>query len=83
MADALINLIGALLSNRAFWAFIIGYIVVNVLSCIVKPYKVCKACNRSRETHSTIFPGAFGSCRACKGVGYRLRFGARILGKKL
>ncbi|KAB8186827.1 hypothetical protein FH608_045880 [Nonomuraea phyllanthi] len=83
MADAILNLIGSLLGNPAAWALGGGYLVVNVASCIFKPYKVCKKCNRSRETHSTIFPGTFGWCRACKGVGYRLRVGARLLGKKL
>ena len=83
MADALISLIGSILGNPAALAFIVGYIVVYMGTCIVKPYRVCKACNRSKETHSKLFPGAFGACRACSGRGHHLRLGARILGRKL
>lgn len=83
MADALISLIGSILGNRAALALIVGVAIVYAVSCRVHPYRACKACRRSKESHSTLFKGAFGGCRACGGRGHHLRLGARILGKKL
>lgn len=83
MADALIDLIGAILSNPVLRWILAGILVTYMGSCIVKPYRICKACNRSKESHSSTFKGAFGPCRACKGVGHHVRVGARILGRKL
>ncbi|MEV0597614.1 hypothetical protein [Nonomuraea cavernae] len=51
-------------------------------SCYFHPYRKCKACNRSKESHSTTFKGAFGKCRACNGRGHHIRLGARILNQK-
>lgn len=62
---------------------VLAVAVVYMGSCLVHPYKACKACKRSKESHSTLFKGAFGACRSCKGVGHHLRFGARLLGRKL
>lgn len=83
MADALINLIGSILSNATALSLIVGAAVVYMGSCIVKPYRACKACHRTKESHSTLFKGAFGACPSCRGVGHHLRFGARLLGRKL
>lgn len=83
MADALISLVGSILGNPAVLSLIVGAAAVYMGSCVVKPYRACKACKRSKESHSTLFRGAFGRCPACKGVGHHLRFGARILGRKL
>lgn len=58
-------------------------VAVYLGSCMVHPYVRCSSCNRSKESHSTVFKGAFGPCRACNGRGHHLRFGARILGRKL
>lgn len=58
-------------------------VVVYMGSCLVHPYMRCSRCNRSKESHSMVFKGAFGACRACNGRGYHLRFGARLLGRKL
>lgn len=82
MADALINLIGSMLGNRAILALIISIAIVYGISCHIHPYRACKACKRSKESYSTMFKGAFGGCRACGGVGHHLRLGARLLGKK-
>lgn len=57
---------------------ILGYLG----SCAVHPYMKCPKCNRSRESHSTTFKGAFGKCRACDGVGHSIRLGAKLLGLK-
>gem|GEM_PF-4733392 len=57
---------------------IIGYLI----SCAFHPYMRCKTCNRSKESHSTTFNGAFGKCRACHGKGHHIRRGARLLGRK-
>lgn len=83
MTDALINLIGSILGNSAALSLFVGAAVVYVGSCIVHPYRACKACKRSKESHSTMFRGAFGACRTCNGRGHHLRFGARVLGRKL
>jgi hypothetical protein len=63
--------------------FTLVAVAVYLGSCVVHPYKGCKACKRSKESHSTLFKGAFGACRACGGRGHHLRLGARILGRKL
>jgi hypothetical protein len=81
--DALIHLIVNILNNPAALALVTGVIVVYMSSCIVKPYRICKACRRTKESHSKIFKGAFGACRSCRGRGHHLRLGARMLGKKL
>ncbi|MFI7644297.1 hypothetical protein [Nonomuraea sp. NPDC049400] len=83
MVDALINLIDAILGNPVVLSILAGAAVTYVASCVVKPYKICKACNRSKESHSKLYKGAFGPCRACKGAGHHVRVGARILGRKL
>ena len=83
MADALINLIGSILANRAALALILGVAIVYGLSCLIHPYRACKACRRTKESHSTVFKGAFGACRACGGRGHHLRLGARLLGRKI
>lgn len=58
-------------------------VAVYLGSCLVHPYRACNACGRSKESHSTLFRGAFGACRACNGRGHTLRFGARLLGRKI
>ncbi|MFG3442720.1 hypothetical protein ACGF0J_36230 [Nonomuraea sp. NPDC047897] len=55
---------------------------VYLTSCAFHPYMKCKQCNRSKESHSTTFKGAFGKCRTCNGVGHHVRWGARVLGRK-
>ncbi|WP_049562284.1 hypothetical protein [Nonomuraea sp. SBT364] len=50
-------------------------------SCAAHPYRACGACGRSKESHSTMFKGAFGACRSCAGRGHTVRLGARLLGK--
>lgn len=62
--------------------FAIVMAVVYLGSCYFHPYMKCPRCNRSKESHSTTFKGAFGKCRACGGVGHSVRFGAKILGRK-
>ena len=57
--------------------------VVYLGSCAVHPYLRCTACNRSKETSSVVFKRAFGPCRNCRGRGHTLRFGARVLGRKI
>ncbi|GGO71131.1 hypothetical protein GCM10012289_36140 [Nonomuraea cavernae] len=65
-------------------ALVITFIAIGVylLSCHYHPYMKCKTCNRSKESHSTTFKGAFGKCRACDGRVHHVRFGARILNRK-
>jgi excinuclease UvrABC ATPase subunit len=63
-------------------ALTIVAVVVYMASCYFHPYQRCKTCNRSKELHSTTFKGAFGKCRACKGVGHSVRLGAKILNRK-
>ena len=58
-------------------------VAVYLGSCLVHPYMRCNRCNRSKESHSKMFKGAFGACRACHGRGHTLRFGARMLGRKI
>ncbi|MFI6507612.1 hypothetical protein ACIBCT_08410 [Streptosporangium sp. NPDC050855] len=57
-------------------------IVFYLASCKFHPYMKCKACNKSKESHSTTFKGAFGKCRVCNGKGHSVRWGARFLGHK-
>lgn len=56
-------------------------VAVYLGSCAAHPYRACRACGRSKESHSTMFKGAFGACRSCAGHGHRVRFGARLLSK--
>lgn len=56
-------------------------LVVYLGSCISHPYRACKACGRSKESHSKMFKGAFGRCPSCRGRGHHVRWGARMLGK--
>ena len=65
-------------------ALVITLIAIGVyfVSCYFHLYKTCKTCNRSKESHSTTFKGAFGKCRACNGAGHSVRFGAKILNRK-
>lgn len=83
MADALVNLLASVLTNSAALSLVLGILVVYMGSCILKPYRACKACKRSKESHSKLFKGAFGACRSCNGRGHHLRFGARIMGRRL
>ncbi|MET8334334.1 hypothetical protein [Streptosporangium canum] len=53
-----------------------------LLSCIRHPFKPCMWCGRGGESKSTSYPGAFGTCRLCRGKGRRLRVGARLMGRK-
>lgn len=57
---------------------VVGYLI----SCAFHPYMKCKACNRSKESYSETFKGAFGKCRTCNGKGHHVRWGARFLGRK-
>lgn len=57
-------------------------IAVYLGSCLIHPYRRCRSCNRSKESHSTLFKGAFGKCLSCRGVGHHIRWGARLLGRK-
>ena len=50
-------------------------------SCARHPYRPCKACGRSKESHSTLFKGAFGRCPSCRGRGQSVRWGARLIGR--
>lgn len=72
-----------LLTDSPILLLALATAAVYMISCVVHPYRVCKTCNRSKETHSSTFKGAFGPCRSCQGRGHHLRFGARILGRKL
>jgi len=60
----------------------LAVLVVYFGSCYFHPYMKCKTCNRSRESYSTTFKGAFGKCRSCDGRGHHIRFGARVLNRK-
>jgi hypothetical protein len=62
---------------------VLAIVVVYLGSCAAHPYRACKACGRSKESHSSLFKGAFGPCPSCKGRGHHLRLGARLLGRKL
>lgn len=64
--------------------FSIAVVAIGVYgaSCIFHPYMKCKQCNRSRESHSATFKGAFGKCRGCNGRGHHVRWGAKMLGTK-
>jgi len=64
------------------FTLILIFIVVYMGSCVIHPYVRCRACNRSKESLSRTFRGAFGPCRSCKGRGHHLRFGARLIGRK-
>jgi len=64
-----------------FW-FAVICIVIYMTSCAFHPYMKCSRCNRSRESHSTTFKGAFGKCPACNGIGHSVRLGAKLLGRK-
>lgn len=72
-----------LIASNPILFFALAAAAIYLGSCAVHPYKACKACKRSRESHSTLFKGAFGTCRSCRGRGHHLRLGARFLGKKL
>lgn len=72
-----------LIADSPILFFALCFVAVYMGSCVIHPYKACKACKRSRESHSTLFKGAFGACRSCHGRGHHLRFGARLLGRKL
>lgn len=54
---------------------------VYLLSCAIHPFKVCPACQKTGQSTSTTFKGAFGPCRRCGGSGRRIRAGARLLGR--
>ncbi|MGC5015510.1 hypothetical protein ACLQ2R_32520 [Streptosporangium sp. DT93] len=56
--------------------------ILYLISCKFHPYMRCKACNKSKESNSTTFKGAFGKCRTCNGKGHSVRLGARFLGHK-
>jgi hypothetical protein len=52
-----------LLADSPIVLFALVAAVVYLGSCAVHPYRACKACKRSKESHSTLFKGAFGACR--------------------
>lgn len=72
-----------LIADNPILFFALISAAVYLGSCVVHPFKACKACKRSKESHSTLFKGAFGACRSCNGRGHHLRLGARLLGRKL
>lgn len=72
-----------LIADNPILFFALISAAVYLGSCAIHPYRACKACKRSKESHSTLFKGAFGTCRSCKGRGHHLRFGARLLGRRL
>jgi hypothetical protein len=72
-----------LIADSPIVFFALVFAAVYLASCAIHPFKACKACKRSRASHSTMFRGAFGACRSCRGRGHHLRFGARLLGRKL
>ena len=72
-----------LIADNPILFFALCFVIVYMGSCMLKPFRVCKACRRTRESHSKLFKGAFGACRSCNGRGHHLRLGARLLGKKL
>jgi hypothetical protein len=49
-----------------------------VFSLWAHPYTKCRACNGTRRHRGAIFFYASRTCRACRGSGRKLRFGARI-----
>lgn len=55
--------------------------VVVVADCWFRPFRRCWWCS-GRPRKASPVSQAYGKCRHCGGSGEKVRFGARILGRK-